>query len=1041
MWSDATGTVVEGNYIGTDQTGLLDRGNSSAGILISGQSIPSTGIIVRSNVISGNDGDGLVIAGSGVTANQVIGNLIGTDKSGLQPLGNGGAGVYVEGADGNIIGGSVTGTRNIISGNAGDGVLLAVVSQVVLQGNYIGLNLNGDAAIGNLGSGVTFGNLAVGATIGGAGIGQGNVISGNAGNGVLVGATSSANSILGNLIGTNPNGSFAIGNQLSGILLNGTGTIVGGQTEAVGKFAGNLISGNALAGISTLGSGSTIIGNMIGLNANGVAAIPNQGGGIANVGGGSSFTQIGGVNPRARNVIAGNASEQELSLYGADRWVVQGNFIGTNVFGSARIAGADNGIRIDNGGFSSLIGGNVANAGNVISGFLSGSAIHVLQGADNTVIAGNLIGTDLTGTAVIGNANGIRIDGYSGIDGLNVDNTRIGTDGNGVGDEFEGNIIGGSGVGISVIDATPNQRAVNTRIAGNRIGTDGVLDLGNAIYGIVASTTSLTIGGASDVFANLIAFNAIGINVLQSSSGVSIRRNSIYSNDGLGIDLGNDGVTSNDNGDADVGANGLQNYAVLSTPAAGGQTRVTGQLNSTPNNTFDIDFYASVQSNPSGFGEGKRFLGSISVTTNLSGVVSFDQLVPGLTIRGDFVSAIVTDANGNSSEFSPAVVADSIAPPTVDSNSLILTEITEDEDLFGLPTTTFVEGRAVRLDGLFIDAALADSHTVRIDWGDGTSQTVLSIPAGPRGFAAEHVYSDDRPSGTSQDVYAITIFVSNDTSNASGAATTNVTIVNSVPQLDPGTTLSNANGFEGDTLTLTGSFVDPGSDVHTLRVDWGDGSGIQTVQLPVGARTFAVPHKFLDDSRTINIWLNDDDSLAVFSGETLEVAISNRSPSPQIVGSFVGVEGNPISLSAVANDPGTNDLASFSWVVSLGSTPISQGAGTNFTFTPINEGNYSIQLTATDDEGATGTVVQQIVVSNAAPLIQPTSLAFEDAVTGANLTQVQEGTAFVLTGSFNDSGIEDSHRVEIDWGDGSPLTLFNLPKGVTAFASSHYLRR
>ncbi len=254
------------------------------------------------------------------------------------------------------------------------------------------------------------GNLTSGATIGGTAERNGNVISGNAGHGVWAGPFSSGNIIQGNFIGTSATGDTAVGNQLSGVLLNGNGTIVGGLTTSVGRFAGNVVSGNQQSGIATLATGSVIQGNIIGLNAAGNAALKNHFSGIGNLGGGSSLTQIGGTDPRAKNVIAGNGGENELSLYGVDRWSVQGNLIGTDVLGVSRIQGAMNGIAVDNGSQDVLIGGNIENSGNLISGYTSGSGIIVRQGSDNTVIAGNLIGTDLTSAYVIGNQVGIWVD-------------------------------------------------------------------------------------------------------------------------------------------------------------------------------------------------------------------------------------------------------------------------------------------------------------------------------------------------------------------------------------------------------------------------------------------------------------------------------------------------------------------------------------------------------------------------------------------------------------------------------------------------------
>ena len=132
----------------------------------------------------------------------------------------------------------------------------------------------------------------------------------------------------------------------------------------------------------------------------------------------------------------------------------------------------------------------------------------------------------------------------------------------------------------------------------------------------------------------------------------SILRNSIADNEDLGIDLGSaefgDGVTPNDPKDSDTGANGLQNFPVMTSVApTRGQTTIEGKLNSKPDRTFTIQFF----SNPVG-GEGKKFVGQKSVTTNSNGNVSFEfqpaQAVP----TGQTVTATATNSGGNTSEFS-----------------------------------------------------------------------------------------------------------------------------------------------------------------------------------------------------------------------------------------------------------------------------------------------------------------------------------------------------------------------------------------------------
>src|SRR5206468_5435944 len=117
---------------------------------------------------------------------------------------------------------------------------------------------------------------------------------------------------------------------------------------------------------------------------------------------------------------------------------------------------------------------------------------------------------------------------------------------------------------------------------------------------------------------NSIAFNAgNGITVLETATGNVYSANAIFANAGLGIDLGGDGVTPNDFGDADPGPNDRQNFPGLdSALATSAGTLVDGSLNSLPNTSFVVEFFANSAPDPSGFGEGERFLGSQMVTTD-----------------------------------------------------------------------------------------------------------------------------------------------------------------------------------------------------------------------------------------------------------------------------------------------------------------------------------------------------------------------------------------------------------------------------------------
>ena len=233
------------------------------------------------NVISGNNQDGILISGAASTGTVIQGNLIGTDPAGGTAVPNG-TGVLVLGADGVVVGGPTLGARNVISASSNDGVYLVDVSNALVQGNLIGTDATGRIALGNGhtnsfgggGSGISLGALNKSVTnnlFGGAAAGAGNVISGNLWVGFAIsGNKAVSNTIQGNFIGTDVTGTNALGNLQDGLDVYGAAnTRIGGGTPG----AGNVISANGGAGIllgsyfGLAASNTVIAGNRIGLGA------------------------------------------------------------------------------------------------------------------------------------------------------------------------------------------------------------------------------------------------------------------------------------------------------------------------------------------------------------------------------------------------------------------------------------------------------------------------------------------------------------------------------------------------------------------------------------------------------------------------------------------------------------------------------------------------------------------------------------------------------------------------------------------------------
>jgi CSLREA domain-containing protein len=208
---NAQGNLIQGNYIGTDVTGDLNRGNRLFGIEI--RSAPRNTVGGTSpgarNIISGSLLSGVAISGDIATGNLLQGNFIGTNASGSLSLGNQITGVEIASAPGNTIGGTASGAGNVISGNIGNGVFLSGVVSTSILGNFIGTDSTGTTSVpnGNDGVAVTGGSFAN--VIGGTTAGSQNIISGNTGSGISLRSIAGALTFDGQTAGFGPDPFFA----------------------------------------------------------------------------------------------------------------------------------------------------------------------------------------------------------------------------------------------------------------------------------------------------------------------------------------------------------------------------------------------------------------------------------------------------------------------------------------------------------------------------------------------------------------------------------------------------------------------------------------------------------------------------------------------------------------------------------------------------------------------------------------------------------------------------------------------------------------
>ena len=354
------------------------------------------------NVISGNAGGGIFITGG--TLDIVAGNLIGTDATGTVAISNGtGDGVeLVASASGNTIGGAASGDGNLISGNQDDGVEMsgAGTTTNVVAGNRIGTDSTGKVALPNF-EGVDIASGASGNTIGGT-ASAANLISGNQNAGVDIEATSTSNVVAGNQIGTDITGTAAVANTM-GVFVAGTDNTIGGTAAGLG----NLISGNDFGvQFENPSRGNIVAGNLIGTDITGKLAVPNEFGVFfAQIGGDT----IGGTIAAARNLISGNGDGVWLGRFGSTGIVVEGNLIGTDITGTLALPN-NIGVLINLGAHDNTIGSMTSGAGNVISGNTTYGIEISNGGTTGNVVAGNDIGTDVTGKVSIANGTGVEFD-------------------------------------------------------------------------------------------------------------------------------------------------------------------------------------------------------------------------------------------------------------------------------------------------------------------------------------------------------------------------------------------------------------------------------------------------------------------------------------------------------------------------------------------------------------------------------------------------------------------------------------------------------
>src|SRR5438105_16632 len=440
---------------------LIEINGAGAGAGVNALNVNAANVTIKSLIINRFSGYGISFDSFGNSS--VQGCYIGTNAAGTAASANGAGGIRVN-AVGVTVGGTASGNGNVISGNTGNGIDIVSGSGMIL-GNFIGMSATGNASISNTGDGVKISGSAAG-TVGDIVTGARNIITGSSG----IEVTGGSATIRGNYIGLYVSGSNGPGTG-TGVKITGGSVTIGGTAQG----AGNVIYANNVEPLPISdvgpdfgaavyiqgGTGTVVQGNLIGTNSLGTSVLLNNVGILID---GAANNIVGGTSSAARNVISGNNVNIKIANAGATNNVVQGNFIGTDITGSLALGGGP--VIISTGATNTLIGGTSPGARNVISG--GGGTGIANEGGIGTVVQGNFIGLNSSGTASLGNS-------LAGV-GIESGSATIGGTTAGAGNVISGNnLSGGPGAGIWIIGGA------GSRVLGNFIGTNpaGTAKIGN----------------------------------------------------------------------------------------------------------------------------------------------------------------------------------------------------------------------------------------------------------------------------------------------------------------------------------------------------------------------------------------------------------------------------------------------------------------------------------------------------------------------------------------------------------------------------------
>jgi hypothetical protein len=580
------------------------------------------------------------------------------------------------------------------------------------------------------------------------------------------------------------------------------------------------------------------------------------------------LTSSGTIRALAMNRCSGTALK-------ALRGRITACFIGTSVSGRTALP---NGVGLFAGSLGSVI---------VEDNVIAGNPTDLIVKSAGADISHNKIGTAADGESVLLFNTGAAISVQFSSDVF-----------------IHDNVIGGHAIGIECLSTD------RTFIDRNYIGIGrGGGAIRNTIGIKVEQSTFTQIGTGG---GNVISGNAsAGVEIDGASTRNTVRGNAISSNGGLGIDLSSasqpDGVTPNDPGDGDTGPNLLQNYPVLTSVSSfGGTTRISGTINTTPNQTIVLDFYASFACASSGNGEGEAYLSSSSVQTGADGNGSFTVSFPARLNQNTVVTATATDPFGNTSEFSPCATVQGVGVFAFSKSAFSTTEGAGNATITVLRSNSSGGSASVSYttaDGTALSGTDYVMTSGTLLFADGETAKTITVP-----IIDDAIYE----AGES---FTVTLYGATD-SALFGLEKTTVTIIDD--DVPPTVSIADARMSEGNngtsnmlfTVTLSGAITVPAtvnyassgytaysdSDFRSVRgtVTFNPGETVKTIAVPIFGDSEVEPDEtfsvslFLPINATIarataSGTIVDDDGDGIIAATSVKIAEGNSGTTNAVI--------------------------------------------------------------------------------------------------------------------------------------------------------------